>query len=1174
MLGSWWSLTVHRDLTFTSSIDIKVPTHKMNYLSTRISFFLLAGLLLQGYSLVTEQAAYAGGAATWQGILRTTDGSRISDATVELQEIQTGMKHRKTTAKDGFFQFENLSSAQYSVTVSWEQRAYALEGTLDFTGGRQRTGWLELNPDIESVKWRESPLEASSTSRVTEKLSSQEVSELPLNKRDFSQLLLLAAGTTTDTNGAANYTQQFAVNGQRGTASVFAMDGIHTSDPELGGATFSNFNVDAIEEIRSQSGVMLPEVGGGAAGFTDIVTRRGASRIHGSIFEFHRNAALDARNFFDRRSIANPGRIPPFIRNEFGFTNGGPIHKGKQGENETFYFAQYQGFRQVLGTTQVIPVPSPEERQGIDRTTFPGDTLQVPINPEIAPVLSRYPLPNDPQGAYGARTYATSSKVTTTSDQFSIRIDHQFSKKSQLFARFNLNDVDGPLTNPSQTAIDPSFGVRFLDHQRNFGLTYTRFISPQLTSESSIGFMRSTPLFPPLNSTQPALKFADGLYEGFNSAGGTVIGAYGNLYQFRQNLAWVHNAHSLKSGFEVRINRDTTLFGISPNGEYSFGGGRVYSPVEIRSQSGHHDIHVGDPLPDSLTAFLTGTPFSYDIMVSPPLFPQGDRLGECGIWRAAYNGYFQDTWKVTPSVLLNMGVRYEMNTRISEFTLRTAGPRIVDASGQYVPSWAPGARQEHLINPQPPYRKDWSGWGPRLSLEWNPFKKTVLSASGGVTTILPNLFQTDWLTGNFPFLIIPYASVLPGAPILFVNRVVAFQLPEIYNTEGQPVFASGRSTDVAPNTVADLARFQRDLALQTPGQRVSPLNVFGMDRAFRNGYIVNYSLSLEREIGDFKLGAAYVATAGVGLPSISFPNNYAGADPAFAPFTNFDSSGKVIGGIGTEMLMSSRSHSTFHSLQTSIGKTSSRWGLGFQVNYTFSKSLDDTSAAQGGFLSGSSGAVAQAYPQDPRDPRADKGPSNFDVTHVATVSFVQALPLGHLAGIRSLGDRFTSGWQILNVSTLTSGAPFTVYSGIQQTGLGTNNTDRPDQVGHPVLSTTRDVREDYFGKGTDNPSFFSIPIGIDGGTGPNSGSFGTLGRNTFRGPGFHNFDIAVLKSIPLGRVDNPSGPNLQFRAEFFNLFNLVNFGLPANIVRGSGFGLISRTAGPSRQIQISLKFVY
>ncbi|HVN82006.1 MAG TPA: carboxypeptidase-like regulatory domain-containing protein, partial [Terriglobia bacterium] len=162
---------------------------------------LLVALMLLGGSPVTTQHAYAGNSATWQGILRTTDGSRISDATVELKEIQTGMKRRRTTAKDGLFLFEDLPSAQCSVTVSWQQRAYAFEGVLDFTAGNQRTGWLELNLETGSLKWRESPLETRNTGSVKEQLSSQEVSELPLNKRDFSQLLLLAAGTTTDTNG-------------------------------------------------------------------------------------------------------------------------------------------------------------------------------------------------------------------------------------------------------------------------------------------------------------------------------------------------------------------------------------------------------------------------------------------------------------------------------------------------------------------------------------------------------------------------------------------------------------------------------------------------------------------------------------------------------------------------------------------------------------------------------------------------------------------------------------------------------------------------------------------------------------------------------------------------------------------------------------------------------------
>src|SRR6202030_2117913 len=214
-----------------------------------------------------------------------------------------------------------------------------------------------------------------------EALSSQAVSELPLNKRDFSQLLLLAAGTMTDANGATNFTQQFAINGQRGVEAVFAMDGADISDPEMGGSTFSNFNVDAVQEIRSSSGWMPAEIGRGAAGFTDIITRSGSNAEHGSSFEFLRNSALDARNFFDQRSIADPRRIPPFIRNEFGVTNGGPLVLPHlyNGRDKTYYFVEYQGFRQVLSDTEVIPVPSVAERSGRDTTAFPGDTLIVPV---------------------------------------------------------------------------------------------------------------------------------------------------------------------------------------------------------------------------------------------------------------------------------------------------------------------------------------------------------------------------------------------------------------------------------------------------------------------------------------------------------------------------------------------------------------------------------------------------------------------------------------------------------------------------------------------------------------------------------------------------------------------------------------------------------------------------
>jgi hypothetical protein len=173
-----------------------------------------------------------------------------------------------------------------------------------------------------------------------------------------------------------------------------------------------------------------------------------------------------------------------------------------------------------------------------------------------------------------------------------------------------------------------------------------------------------------------------------------------------------------------------------------------------------------------------------------------------------------------------------------------------------------------------------------------------------------------------------------------------------------------------------------------------------------------------------------------------------------------------------------------------------------------------------------------------------------------------------------LGKTLTKGWQFLNITTLTSGPPFTVYSGVQQTGAGAGGTDRPDLLAAPNLSTSRATREDYFGLGAANSSFFQIPINVPGGTGPSHGRFGTLGRGTFRAAGFHDFDMALIKDTAFGHRGNGELAILQFRAEFFNIFNVVNFGLPSNIVRGTGFGIISRTAGPSRQIQFSLKVIY
>src|SRR5579884_3288115 len=1077
------------------------------------------------YSIILPVSGFA--STSWNGVLLDSAGNPVPGATVKLDSPSGKLDYTARTSEDGAFSLDDIVPGNYELSAVKDGKTWETPTLLVIKDGLSLTAALRLSSRLNVIRVVADTADSAPIATGGEILSSKQVSSLPLNERDFSKLLLLAAGTMTDTNGSANFTQQFAVNGH------------------------------------------------GAASYTNVITKSGTNHLHGSVFEFLRNSALDARNFFDRQGAGDNRRIPPFVRNEFGFTLGGPVvlPGAYNGRNRTFFFGEYQGFRQVLGTTQVLAVPTAAERAGIDTTTFPGDTLTVPVNSKIAPVINAYPMPNDPQGPYGPRTYATSSKVFTGTDQFSIRMDHRISDQSSLYARFSLNQITGPLTNPDQTAIDPSFAIRFLDHQRSAGLKYSRTWSPNLTSETSIGFIRSTPFFPSINHTQPAINFYDGLYESYNTADGSVTGSFGNLFQFKHDMADVHGNHTFKWGVEMRFNRDSTIWGVNPNGVYTFGGGTAYSPGEITSASGLHNIQPGDPLPDTLTALLTATPFLYSISAISDITPGGNRFDEAAVRRQAYNFYFQDTWKASRRLSVNYGLRYEVNSRIGEANKRTSGPRFVGSNGESVPFWTQAAREIFLENPQPPYNMDWSGWGPRISIDFRLTDHTMLHAGGAITTLLTNLWQDNFLTGNIPFLFTPYVFAQPGAPVPFSNTVTQMQLPPVYTPDGQLIFMTGNTKDVPPNTQIDIQRFQNDLAAMTPGNQVQLLSTFGIARDFRNGYIETYTAGFDHNFGDFRLSANYVGTAGVHLAGVFSPNSYSGAEPLFAPFTQFNSAGQAVGGYGTETLMTTGSHSTYHALQTSLSKNSMRWGLGFQASYTYSKSLDDSSSALG-TLSGGPGVILQTMPQNPWNPGADKGPSNFDVTHVFALSLIQALPLARVSFLRPLGRRFTDGWQLLNITTLMTGLPFTVYSGIQQTGVGTSGADRPDLIAQPNFSTDRTVREDYFGRLSNNASFFTIPIGVPGGTGPNHGVFGTLGRNTFRGPGYHNYDVALIKDTPFGKRGNAELGMLQLRAEFFNIFNLVNFGIPSNTLRGSGFGIINHTAGTSRQIQFSLRVIF
>jgi hypothetical protein len=413
-------------------------------------------------------------------------------------------------------------------------------------------------------------------------------------------------------------------------------------------------------------------------------------------------------------------------------------------------------------------------------------------------------------------------------------------------------------------------------------------------------------------------------------------------------------------------------------------------------------------------------------------------------------------------------------------------------------------------------------------------------------------------------------------------------LPATYTPQGQNIFPNGQTKSVPANTIMDVDRFEKDMAALTPDGVVSALNLSGVDPNFGNASLFTWTLGVERKLGNLTADAAYVGTAAEKLPRYSFPNAYPGATPAFAPHTQFDSAGTITGGFGVENVITDDAHSSYNALQTSLSGSIGHGGPGIQASYTWSKSLDTTSLVLGG--TGSTGAVTSGFSQNPYDTHPEKGPSAFDATHSFGLSLAQDLHLESAGFLRPISRKATYGWELLSISSMSSGAPFTVFSGIQQTGAGENGVDRPNQIAAPHLSTARANRQDYFGHGAANGGdFFSIPAFVAGGTGPNQGVFGTLGRNSFRGPAYYDYDFALIKDTPFGRRrSGAERVDLQFRSEFFNLFNIVNMGLPSNVLQvqansalktatiipDTGFGEISRTAGNSRQIQFSLKLIY
>ena len=511
-------------------------------------------------------AAQVSTSPDWNGTVRDAAGAAAPKAELKLQG--KGNRYSTVTADTGAFHFVAPAPGSYELSVTFAGHQFRLATPLTIPIDAKSRVTLLADGSIAIAQ--ESQPQASGGETLTGKA----VSSIPLNKRDFSQLLLLAAGTMTDTNGATNFTQQFAMNGQRGVEAVFAMDGADIERSRNGRRHPFQLQCRRRGGDPFGSGWMPADIGRGAAGFTNIVTRSGTNQIPRlciripAQFRFRRAQLLRSQVPGESAAASRPsGATSSALRSAAPCSTARPISS-----------SNIRASARCWAPRRCCPSPRPTSARESTPPPFRATLLR----------------PRRPDGRRHSEPLSVAERSRRTvrrahlrhlrrrsrpdADQFSVRLDHQLSPKDQLFARFSFDNLSGPTTNPDQTAIDPAFGVRYIDHQRNAVLTWARTASPTFSWESSLSFTRTTPSFPTADHTDPSLIFADGLYEAFNAAGGSVMAAFGNLFMGRQNFTWTRGqAHRSRSGAEFRANRDTTYFGIGSQRAVLFGGGAAYA---------------------------------------------------------------------------------------------------------------------------------------------------------------------------------------------------------------------------------------------------------------------------------------------------------------------------------------------------------------------------------------------------------------------------------------------------------------------------------------------------------------------------------------------------------------------------------------------------------------------
>jgi len=1122
-------------------------------------FSLLLVMLLAGITCLAQSSA-----AELVGTITNATGEVVPQARVALRNTATGEVREFLTDASGNYIMTQLPPGAYQLTVESQGfKQFIRDGLVLQVGQRARVdAQLEVGALTEAVKvTAEAPLLDSTDASLGQAIENRKILDLPLNGRNIVALAALTPGVNPGTSfgignpdGRAALVQAASsnvqINGGLSAHNDVLLDGVPLSVCCQNQIAFLP-SIDTTQEFRVRTSMYDAQFGRTSGGIISYASKSGANDWHGTLYEFHRNQALDANNFFSNR--AGLGKTH-FVYNQFGGAFGGRLLRDR-----TFFFGNFEGIRNRRGLFQTGRVPTADERRGIFReaihdplttrregatfvrTPFANNTIpQNRIDPVAAKLVELYPLPN----ATGVNNFVSNASTADTENQFTVRLDHQLTKNQRLFGRFSFNANDS--VPPDTFGNIGSPGTTFTQkiNNRNFVLDDTLTAGQSWVVSLRYGFTRQNNVRAPRSEGTDLTQF--GWPASFsnarqattlpkiNPAGflglstNALFRRAGEVHTFGASATKIQGNHTLKFGTDYRVYRTNWFDNNDAAGNFGFNTGFTRGPNAQTGGGGN-----------SFASFLLGYPASGNITILQSFAAA-----------QLYNGLFaQDDWRISNKLTVNLGLRWDVETgrserydRLSWFDPDAPSPLAAQVG---IAGLRGGLRFLNVgddIGRQ--QATDWKNFGPRAGLAWTPLAHFVVRAGYGMTYLpitsryVNSSNQGFLTTTNF------FSSVDGLTPV-------------------------GKLNDPFPNGVQQPAG-SKDGLLSSLGQTLGTL--LYKDAV---GYAQQWSLNLQYELAsNLLIDAAYVGSKGTKLPAPLTLNQL--DDKLLAqgnallqqvpnPFQPFVASGALSGAtttrlqllrpfpqfLGVTSQVVSLGSSSYHAFQFKVNKRLSA-GFSLLAAYTNAKLISDTPAFLVGFLDPAPGF------QNVYNRRADRAVDPQDIAQRLVISATWDLPLGRgkrwLNGAPFVIDALLGGWQFNGITTFQTGQPFVVGLAVPTTSGAT----RPNLLRSAKKSgRAQDRLNEWFDR-----SAFAAPGPFEFGAAPRT-------LPDVRSHGARNFDLSLFKNLAI-----TESLRLQFRAEFFNAFNTPQFAVRSSSFGNSDFAVVTTQKNVPRDVQLALKLIF